>query len=700
VLLVILRTPGAVSLALSLAACAAAASPFFREHTLASDLKGGYQIVAADVNGDSRTDLIALASGMPDLVWFENPTWERRILASPFERMINLATHDLDGDRIPEIIVAAGWNTDAKKSAGTVWLLRHDGDPRNKWQMTEIDRLPSSHRIRVAQVDKGKPPLFINAPLTGADVEGPEYRGAAPLVFYEAGEWKRRTISTENHGVVHGLEVLDWDGDGRDDVLTASFEGVHWFRRSPDGKWVRSRILEGDPSPWPRSGASEIKVGRGNSGRFLATVEPWHGNQVVVYTGRPDAWRRKVIDNSQTDIHSLRVSDINADGRDDIVAAVRGRERRVVLYLAGSDNSWTRQILDDGGIAAADCAVADLNGDRLSDIACIGSTTANVKWFENMGAAPQGSPSDDAAFAVVEKIAGEVGFYNEQGTRVAGTRVGEHPHEIIKSPDGRYLYVSDNGILWMTNPGAGGNTISIIDVEKRARIGTIDLGDTRRPHGMDIDRKTNRMVVTVENPPGLLLINLASRKVLRKYDTKGPAPHMVLLTNGGQWAYVSNTGSNTIAAIHLDSGEVKLITTDARPQGGVLSQDGSLAYIVNSDGHSISIIDTRQHERIGMIATGKNPGRIRLTPDGETLVYNLQGDHAVGFADVRSRRQTHVAPIGGAALSLTMSPDGRWAYAGIQDQDKVAVVSVPERKLVRAIPITKGAGPDPALPLR
>jgi hypothetical protein len=49
----------------------------FHETTLGRGLKGGYQVIAADLNKDGKPDLIALASGMPELVWFENPSWER-----------------------------------------------------------------------------------------------------------------------------------------------------------------------------------------------------------------------------------------------------------------------------------------------------------------------------------------------------------------------------------------------------------------------------------------------------------------------------------------------------------------------------------------------------------------------------------------------------------------------------------------------
>jgi YVTN family beta-propeller protein len=308
-----------------------------------------------------------------------------------------------------------------------------------------------------------------------------------------------------------------------------------------------------------------------------------------------------------------------------------------------------------------------------------------------------GLRAGEAAFAVGEKIANSVGFYDSAGKRVGGVEVGKHPHEMVLSPDGRFLYITDNGILWMTEAGEGGNTISIIDVNGQKKAGVIDLGEYRRPHGIDLDPNSPRMVVTIENPDGLLLIDREKRTVLRKYDVEGEDPHMVLLGPKAEWAYVSNTATATIAAVHLESGDVRLIPTDARPQGAVRSRDGKRIYVTNSDGNSISIIDTEKKERAGVIKTGAGPGRIALTPDGKTLVYNLGAGHAVGFADLATGEEVAVAPIGGQPLSLTMSADGKLAYAGIQDQDKVVVVSVPERKLVRSFQTPKQAGPDAVL---
>ena len=63
--------------------------------------------------------------------------------------------------------------------------------------------------------------------------------------------------------------------------------------------------------------------------------------------------------------------------------------------------------------------------------------------------------------AIVQKISGTVGFYTSGGRLVSQVKVGKHPHEAVLSPDGKFLYVTDNGILWMTDPGEGGNTVSI-----------------------------------------------------------------------------------------------------------------------------------------------------------------------------------------------------------------------------------------------
>lgn len=357
--------------------------PQFREHTIATDLKGGYQVIAADLNRDGKPDLIALASDIPELVWYENPGWQRHIIAGGFARMINLVVLESGGQ--PVIVLASGFSSEAKNSPGIVSVLEPDGDVLHPWRVKEIDRLPTSHRLRLADIDGSGNRVVVNAPLTASDASGPDYRGHTPLVYYRPGDWKRLMIGDENEGVMHGICVVDWDGDGRDEVLTASFVGIHLYKRQSEGRWTRMEIAKGSPAPWPKCGTSDIAVGRLGGRRFLCSIEPWHGNQVVLYREERGNWIRQVIDDSFFDGHAIYAADLNNDGRDEIIAGYRGKGGSVYIYTAEDEAGlrWTRHDLDKGGISAASCAIVDLNGDGKPDIACIGSATANLKWYEN-----------------------------------------------------------------------------------------------------------------------------------------------------------------------------------------------------------------------------------------------------------------------------------------------------------------------------
>jgi FG-GAP-like repeat len=127
-------------------------------------------------------------------------------------------------------------------------------------------------------------------------------------------------------------------------------------------------------------------VGHLKRERFLAAIEPWHGHQVVVYRKGQDQWKRNVIDESLVDGHSILTVDLDSSGRDEIVAGMRGDGHKVYIYRCRDlqGEAWQRAVLDDGGMAAASCVASDLNGDGKVDIVCVGSATHNLKWYENV----------------------------------------------------------------------------------------------------------------------------------------------------------------------------------------------------------------------------------------------------------------------------------------------------------------------------
>jgi hypothetical protein len=327
------------------------------------------------------------------------------VLVAGIRAPINIAAADIDGDGVPELALAHGFATTVAQSVGNVSLLTHAQDVTQPWTTRELDRFPTSHRVRFVRAGTAANEYWlVNAPLIGDTLRAPDYRGNTPLYMYRPPRWERELLSNEEQGVVHAIEVVapsvganffaGVSGAGVGAIVprvaVAGFLGVSIYdlsSRTERGS-ARAATELGSKQPWPLSGASEIAFPRSAAGTGIAaTIEPWHGNTLVVYTmaaGAP-ALRRLVVDSTLTDAHTLIVADFDGDGRDELVAGERGGERSVKVYKADSAaRTWTRTTLDAGRMAAAGCVAADLNMDGRVDLACIGTATANLKWYENV----------------------------------------------------------------------------------------------------------------------------------------------------------------------------------------------------------------------------------------------------------------------------------------------------------------------------
>ena len=205
-------------------------------------------------------------------------------------------------------------------------------------------------------------------------------------------------LNDEMH-VTHNLWPCDFDQNGTTDLLIASFEGVNLLERGADGDWTRTRIGTGNQATSPNRGASEIKLGRiDEHEQFVATIEPWHGHQVVVYrqpaSTRPEPgeewlWQRQVIDEDLKWGHAVTCANLDNDPEDELIIGVRdnlddnSRCGLRVYDLNEDGKTWTRTVVDPGGVAIEDLAAADLNGDGRIDIVAVGRATKNVKIYWN-----------------------------------------------------------------------------------------------------------------------------------------------------------------------------------------------------------------------------------------------------------------------------------------------------------------------------
>ncbi len=379
--------PASVLLLLSCHVLQAGDLPPFEARVVAEGLQLGYQLLAVDLTRDGRKDLIAIDEQATELVWFENPTWQRHVMAVDVPRPLNADAWDIDGDGCPEIVLAYRFDPRPEQSVGSVVLLTCGADVRQPWVMREIDQVPTAHRVRWIDPEGHGAKVLLVGPLVGRRYP-PQEGDKTPIYLYRPGRWDRELLTDEPAGVLHAIHPVHWDGGPRQQLVSASYLGLHRFDYR-DGHWNTTLLAAGDPRPWPLCGSSEVRLGHLGETPFLAAIEPWHGNQIVVYRHVGGQWQRTVIEDKMDNGHALAVGDLDGDGRDEIVGGFRGQGFQLSIYQAADAGGqrWVKTVLDDGGIAAVDCVVEDLTGDGRPDIACIGASTGNVKLYENLGTA-------------------------------------------------------------------------------------------------------------------------------------------------------------------------------------------------------------------------------------------------------------------------------------------------------------------------
>ncbi|HEY7310041.1 MAG TPA: VCBS repeat-containing protein [Gemmataceae bacterium] len=381
--------------------------PQFRVEEIAKDLTVGYAVLLVDVNNDGKKDIVVVDSKR--VVWYENPTWKMRniIVGKTAPDNVCIAAADIDGDGQLEFALGAAWNPGNTKSGGTLQWLKRGKTLDEEWSIHPIGEEPTLHRIRFADLDGDGKPVLLVVPLMGRDSTGAKnHMDGRPVrvLAYRVPKdplrdrWPMEVLDESLH-VIHNFQAIPAARGKGMDVLTASYEGVNLLHRD-DGKWKRRQLGDGDQSnPKSNRGASEIKRGRLKNGRhFIATIEPWHGNKVVVYTQPADPngpWDRHVLDDKLQWGHAVWCADLDGDGGDELIIGVRdvlsdksGEKSGVRIFKAADAKGakWERHLLDEGGVRVEDLAAADLDGDGRIDLVAVGRQSHNARIYWNKGA--------------------------------------------------------------------------------------------------------------------------------------------------------------------------------------------------------------------------------------------------------------------------------------------------------------------------
>jgi len=210
-----------------------------------------------------------------------------------------------------------------------------------------------------------------------------DFAGTEPKVHYPGGH--------DQDG--HGVGMADVDGDGKVDLLTP----FGWFGNidADHDKWEWHADWNLGETGFPiigydanDDGKMDIIYGRGHSYGLYWLEQTGAGN------GRN--WEKHTVDESFSQVHAMKLVDLDGDGQMELLAGKRyrghdgndpGSYDPLVLYYYKIDRKtgkFTRYAISENGTAGAGTqfVVQDLDGDGDLDIAVAGKS--GVHFLENL----------------------------------------------------------------------------------------------------------------------------------------------------------------------------------------------------------------------------------------------------------------------------------------------------------------------------
>ncbi len=308
--------------------------------------------------------------------------------------------------------------------------------------------------------------------------------------------------------------------------------------------------------------------------------------------------------------------------------------------------------------------------------------------------AASGVASPEGLLLTVHKRADSLGIYDlTTGKPVANIPTGVKPHEFALTPDRRYAFVTDYGVDSYTAADPGGNTITIIDLKSRQAAGKIDLGEYRRPHGIELAR-SGLMYVSTEKPAALLAVDPRRRKVRNAIPLPGSLPHMIAVSADESKLWTADAGSGTVTVMDIRTRkQLAQIEVGGVPMGLAVSRDEKRVYCATRSGNTVAVIDGVANRLRRQVGVPGEPVRALLSPDGNSLFVTLIASGEIAVIDTRTELEVRRVHAGAAAEGLALHPNGSTLFVSVQGENRILELELPNLQVVRSI--ETAARPDP-----
>ena len=301
---------------------------------------------------------------------------------------------------------------------------------------------------------------------------------------------------------------------------------------------------------------------------------------------------------------------------------------------------------------------------------------------------------------------------------IARIPIGNDPHEVIASSDGKTAYVSIYG-------GGSLHTLNEIDLVDLKPIRDIDTRPLFGPHGLTFVK--GKVWFTAEGSKAVGRFDPATGKLDWSMGTGQDRTHMIYVTNNAQKIYATNVASGTLSILentpqgHRNFGPPKnagnknmppppgnfpppggqshenweqtIIPTGNGAEGFDVSPDSSELWTASAGEGTLFIIDLKSKKvsaKIDAKLFGAN--RLKFTPDGKLVFISSLGSGDLVIYDAKTHTEVKRVNIGHGAAGIIMDPVSSRAFIACSPDNYIAVIDLKTLKVTGHIDV--GGEPD------
>lgn len=264
---------------------------------------------------------------------------------------------------------------------------------------------------------------------------------------------------------------------------------------------------------------------------------------------------------------------------------------------------------------------------------------------------------------------------------------GMNPHILSASPDGRIVYVINAG-EHDREPGAHGQGEASEEVMREQPAETTEhhgAAAEKSPAGGEMAPQKGQESVFANS---LWAFDASNGRILARIPV-GTGPTHPIPSPDGRWVYVTNTDGDSVSVIDTSTWQVVATINDLpEPHDGEVTPDGGLLYLATSGNSTMTVVDTATRKVLRTFQVGEKPrGLVVGGENGQVAYLTNKGDDTLSIIDVPSGQITATVPVGKGAHALRISPDNKTVYVTLSKEDSVAVVDAATGEVLKRIPV-------------